>query len=76
MAYYKTRNTRYYNTRSNYGRRSGRRKYTQSENIAFRMGQEQRINECVKNGRADSRVYESYCKGYAGFSPRSQKPLF
>ena len=76
MAYYKTRNTRYYNTRSNYGRRSGRRKYSQSENIAFRMGQEHRIAECVSKGDKNTRVYEAYNKGYSGFSPRTQKPLF
>lgn len=48
-------------------------KYTKAENIAFRLGQEQRVKKSITSGKTDSRVYEAYCKGFNGVPNKSEK---
>ncbi len=55
--------------------RAKRSKYTKSEKLAFRMGQEERIKVCVRND-TDSRVVDAYKKGFSGFTPKTNKSLF
>lgn len=63
-----------YGRKYNGNRRRGRRKYTQAERIAFRMGQEQRVSESLsKNG---TRVHNAFVKGYAGSPQNSKQPLY
>ncbi len=67
-----------------YGRRSGggkkifrrkRSKYTQAEQVAFSLGQKQRVIESIKSNNS-SRVKEAYAKGYAATPANGRKPLF
>lgn len=71
-------NNRNYNG-SQFGRKSTygskKSKYTKSENIAFRLGQEARIKQSIRNN-PESRVSEAYQKGLKGFEPRTEKSLF
>lgn len=79
MAYYNSNNYRgnrgkssWYGKSRNYGSKR-KAKYTKSENIAFRLGQEQRVNKSITSGKTDSRVYEAYCKGFNGVPNKSEK---
>lgn len=62
-----------------YGKRNYSRKkskYSKSEQVAFRLGQEARIKQSI-NSNKPSRVNEAFEKGFNGF-PRidQRKPLF
>ena len=74
----------YYYGRKSYGRSRSlksskkRKRYTQAERIAFKLGQEQKVRESIyKNGNHDTRVFMAYSKGYQGAPMRgTKKPLF
>ena len=55
--------------------RKKKKKYSYAEQVAFRMGQEDRVTESIKAGK-DSRVYDAYCKGINGYSHNNKKSLF
>jgi len=70
MAYYGygRRKTRY-NGRAKAVRR--KKKYTQAEKIAFRLGQEQRVKKTI-NSNQDTRVADAFYKGLQG-APMNKK---
>lgn len=79
MAYYNSNNYRgnrskgsWYGNGRNYGRKR-KSKYTNAENIAFRIGQEQRVKKSITSGKTDTRVYEAFCKGFNGVPNKSEK---
>lgn len=53
----------------------GKKKYSNSEQIAFRMGQEDRVRQSLKSN-PNSRVVDAYNKGLQGSQPTNKKPLF
>ena len=59
--------------KSNYGRK---KKYTEAERIAFRLGQEQRVRKSINSQNTNTRVYEAFCKGLNGKTSNKSKPLF
>lgn len=66
----------YYSGKS-YGRNNFRKgkKRSKSERMAFNLGMEQRIAECV-NAKRDSRVVDAFRLGYTGFPDQSSKSLW
>lgn len=66
----------YYGRRATNRRFVKKRKYSQAEQIAFRLGQEQRVKKSLSD--SNTRVYEAYAKGLRGpeFANSSKKPLF
>lgn len=76
MAYYNSNKNRFNNSWYGKGKnyKSKRKsKYTNAENIAFRLGQEQRVKRSINSGKKDSRVYEAFCKGLNGLSNNGKK---
>ena len=62
-----------YGNRRNTHRKS---KYSKSEQVAFRLGQEARVNASVRSGKP-SRVQDAFQKGFNGIPATDQKkPLF
>lgn len=68
MAYTRYGNRSYGNKKYNTSRKS---KYSQSERVAFRLGQEQRIKASI-NSTKPSRVQDAFAKGLKGF-PQTDK---
>ena len=52
-----------------------RKKYTQAEQIAFSLGQQQRVKESLATSKP-SRVKDAFSKGYGGVSRDEKKPLY
>lgn len=68
----------YYGNRRYSGRgssRNGKKKYTQSERIAFRLGLEQKVKKSISSGKTNTRVYDAYCAGFNGLANKKDKPL-
>lgn len=78
MAYnrYGNRSSWRYGSRR-YGNNNRRKsKYTQAEQIAFKLGQQQRVKDAINSGDVNTRVYEAFAKGFAGAPSNGKKPLF
>lgn len=71
MAYYNNN----FKGRSNHYPRRKKNKYSESEKLAFKMGQEARIRRNLSN-KVDSKVVDSYYKGLNGIANQESKSLF
>lgn len=80
MAYYNNRrsySSKSYGSRRSYKNTRRKRKYTKAEQIAFKMGQENRVLESIASNNRDTRVFEAFTKGYNGIPAKgTRKPLF
>ena len=50
-----------------------RRKYTNAEKIAFKLGQEKRVRDSINSGKKDTRVYTAFEKGFRGLPVNNKK---